>query len=264
MLLIALLVRWMCEMSDLNSLLRLTCRLFRSASQRATSQWLIFRQLFVHLCMFYTILNKTMWNVHLPHYILQMITARRLIWLIVVSSMCVFFCTLLITNLYLSSIYSFISWTCDSWMLIPAATFSPMPTASKKLHFDPHCLVSWWHWRSSCEQQADLMLLHNAQRGSDRLHKPVIGSCSHLGVGGFGGALCAPPPSCSRVGHSRRPSPWGSLSNATPLSSLSPFCCCVLPIAKGDVQYLATREENKLEKPSAAHEGKPQRCLSSL
>lgn len=49
-----------------------------------------------------------------------------------------------------------------------------------KLRFDPHCLPSWWHWCSSCEQRADLMPLHNAERGSDRLHKPVIGSCSHL------------------------------------------------------------------------------------
>lgn len=42
MLLIALLIRWMCEMSDLKSLLRLTCWLLGSASQRATSPRLIF------------------------------------------------------------------------------------------------------------------------------------------------------------------------------------------------------------------------------
>lgn len=33
----------------------------------------------------------------------------------------------------------------------------------------------------SCEQRAHLMPLHNAERGSDQLHKPVIGSCSHWG-----------------------------------------------------------------------------------
>lgn len=66
------------------------------------------------------------------------------------------------------------------------------PLKRMKLRFDPHCLVSWWHWRSSCEQQADLMLLHNAERGSDRLHKPVIGSCSHQGGGGRGGAPHSP------------------------------------------------------------------------
>lgn len=34
----------------------------------------------------------------------------------------------------------------------------------------------------SCEQRAHLMPLHNAERGSDQLHKPVIGSCSHWGL----------------------------------------------------------------------------------
>lgn len=51
-----------------------------------------------------------------------------------------------------------------------------------KLCFDPHCFVSQWLWRSSCDQQDDLMLLYNAEWGSDRLHKPVIGSCSHRGL----------------------------------------------------------------------------------
>ena len=34
----------------------------------------------------------------------------------------------------------------------------------------------------SCEQRAHLMPLHNAEGGSDQLHKPVIGSCSHWGL----------------------------------------------------------------------------------
>lgn len=108
-------------------------------------------------------------------------------------------------------------------MWAPAATFSLTPTVCVKLLFDPHCLVSRWHWCSSCEQWADLMLLHNAERGSDRLHKPVIGSCSHRG------ALHALPPSRGRVGYSRGPSAWGSLSTIIIVT----LCSHILPPAQG-------------------------------
>lgn len=124
----------------------------------------------------------------------------------------------------------------DIWALGPTWMFDtcctqPSETAAvcMKLCFDPHCFVSAWHWRSSCEQQADLMLLYNAEWGSDRLHKPVIGSCSHRGLSTLSRLLV--------VWYSRPCPQGGNLS----IFIIITFNNHILPPAQRALQHLATR-----------------------